>query len=144
MEAKSYKKQQERKQQKVLPSEPEYRIVHRGEMSMQDFTNERSSSRIRRPNELVVTVNLPGVESAKNVELDIFEKRLLLQCSKPLYKLDVSTLINFHDSTTVVSQASAHGCFFITHNICTRGHLHTREWVLTWDTTVYILAIVDC
>ena len=115
---------------------------------MQDFTNERSSSRIRRPNELVVTVNLPGVESAKNVELDIFEKRLLLQCSKPLYKLDVSTLINFHDSTTVVSQASAHGCFFITHNICTRGRLpgietHTFMFVTSqflacfnFDTTI--------
>ena len=57
---------------------------------MQDFTNERSSSRVKRPKELVVSVHLPGVDSAKSVMLDIFEKRLLLQCNKPHYKLDVS------------------------------------------------------
>ena len=90
VEAKSHKKQQERKEKEKPATEPEYTIVHRGEMTMQDFTNERSSSRIRRPKELVVTVQLPGVGSAKSVELDIFEKRLLLQCNKPLYKLDVS------------------------------------------------------
>ena len=64
-------------------------------MSIQDFTNERSSARVRRPKELVVTVDLPGVESAKSVELDIFEKQLLLQCKKPLYKLDVSFDFDF-------------------------------------------------
>lgn len=90
LEAKSYKKQQEKKQKEKQPSEPEYSVVHRGEMTMQDFTNERSSSRIKRPKELVVSVHLPGVDSAKNVELEMFEKRLLLQCSKPHYKLDVS------------------------------------------------------
>lgn len=90
VEAKKHKNQQKKKEQEKPPSEPKYNIVHRGEVSMQDFTNERSSSRVKRPSELVVTVHLPGVESAKNVELEIFEKRLLLQCSKPLYKLDVS------------------------------------------------------
>ena len=90
VEEKSYKKQQENKLKSKEPSEPDYSIVHRGEMTMQDFTNERSSSRVKRPKELVVTVHLPGVDSAKSVELDIFEKRLLLECSNPLYKLDVS------------------------------------------------------
>lgn len=90
LETKSYKKQQEKKQKEKQPSEPEYSIIHRGEMTMQDFTNERSSSRVKRPKELVVSVHLPGVDSAKSVELDIFEKRLLLQCKKPHYMLDVS------------------------------------------------------
>ena len=90
MEAKSRKAQEEKKQKEKPQNEPEYTIVHRGEMSMQDFTNERSSSRIKRPKELVVTVHLPGVKSAKTVELDIFEKSLQLHCPKPLYKLDVS------------------------------------------------------
>ena len=57
---------------------------------MQDFTNERESTRIKRPEQLVVTVNLPGVETASGVDLDIFEKRLVLECTSPLYKLDVS------------------------------------------------------
>lgn len=89
VEAKSHKKQQKKKAAK-LPSEPEYTIVHRGEFTIQDFTNERESTRIKRPKELVVTVKLPGVKSAESVELDIFEKKMVLQCQSPLYKLDVS------------------------------------------------------
>ena len=42
------------------------------------------------PKELVVTVKLPGVESAAAVELDIFEKKIVIQCENPVYKLDVS------------------------------------------------------
>lgn len=57
---------------------------------MQDYTNDRESTLIRRPRELVVTVQLPGVESAGVVELDIFERKMTLQCGTPVYKLDVS------------------------------------------------------
>ena len=57
---------------------------------MQDFTNNRESTRVKRPKELVVTVKLPGVESAAAVELDIFEKKIVIQCENPVYKLDVS------------------------------------------------------
>ena len=78
------------KQKRKQPCEPEYSIVHRGGFSMQDFTNERESTRIKRPEQLMVTVNLPGVETASGVDLDIFEKRLVLECTSPLYKLDVS------------------------------------------------------
>lgn len=80
------------KREKKRYCEPEYTIVHRGGFSMQDFTNERESTRIKRPEQLVVTVNLPGVESAGNVDLDIYEKRLVLECTNPLYKLDVSSV----------------------------------------------------
>ncbi len=89
-EVKSFKTQQQAKEKAKLPSEPKYSILHRGEFSMQDFTNERESSRVRRPKELVVSVELPGVESAAAVQLDIFEKRLLLESETPLHKLDVS------------------------------------------------------
>ena len=57
---------------------------------MQDFTNERNSSCVKRPRNLIVTINLPGVKSASCVDLDIYEKRLTLECADPLYKLDVS------------------------------------------------------
>lgn len=87
--AKKHRKKKHKKKEKQ-PCEPEYSVVHRGGFSMQDFTNERESTRIKRPEQLLVTVKLPGVESAGTVDLDIFEKRLLLECSKPLYKLDVS------------------------------------------------------
>lgn len=72
------------------PSEPRYNILHSGEFTMQDFTNDRESSQIKRPKKLVVSVELPGVKSANAVELDIFEKRLTLECVHPPYKLDVS------------------------------------------------------
>ncbi len=57
---------------------------------MQDFTNDRESSRVKRPERMLVTVELPRVGSASAVDLDIFEKRLTLECASPPYKLDVS------------------------------------------------------
>ena len=38
-----------------------YTVTHRGELDYQDFTNERTSNAIKRPKELVVTVELPGL-----------------------------------------------------------------------------------
>ena len=58
---------------------------------MQDFTNDKQSTLIKRPMELVVNVELPGVESAGIVELDIFEKRVVLKSEAPKYELDVSS-----------------------------------------------------
>ncbi len=72
------------------PSEPRYTIVYSGEFTMQDFTNNRESSRVKRPERMLVSVELPGVDSASAVDLDIFEKRLTLECASPPYKLDVS------------------------------------------------------
>lgn len=72
------------------PTEPKYTILHRGEFTMQDFTNDRESTLIKRPKELVVSVELPGVESAAAVDLDIFEKKMALKSETPFYKLDVS------------------------------------------------------
>lgn len=87
-------KQQKKQQDKAItassPTEPEYTVLHRGEFAMQDYTNSRQSTLIKRPRELVVSVQLPGVESAGKVDLDIFEKKLVLISKKPNFKLDVS------------------------------------------------------
>ena len=53
----SPKKQKEPKP----PDEPRYHVLHRDDLSMQDFTNTRESTLVRRPRELVVTVELPKV-----------------------------------------------------------------------------------
>lgn len=90
LEAKSHKTQQKMRETARLPTEPKYTVLHRGEFTIQDFTNSRESTLIKRPKELVVNVELPGVESAGSVELDIFEKRVVLKSEKPLLKLDVS------------------------------------------------------
>ena len=56
---KSHKKQGPR--QPKPPDEPRYHVLHRDDLSMQDFTNSRESTVVRRPRELVVTVELPNV-----------------------------------------------------------------------------------
>lgn len=78
------------KEKARLAMEPKYTVLHRGEFTMQDFTNERESTLIKRPKELVVSVELPGVESAGSVELDIFERKVVLKSETPPYNLDVS------------------------------------------------------
>lgn len=86
-DAKSRKDQQKKVKP---PTEPNYTVLHRGEFTMQDFTNDKQSTLIKRPMELVVNVELPGIESASSVELDIFEKRVVLKSEAPKYELDVS------------------------------------------------------
>jgi len=80
-----------KKDKPAAATEPKYSVVHRGEFSMQDYTNERCSSLVRRPKELVVKVQLPGVSSVANLEVDIFEERVCLHCKDPCYELDVSS-----------------------------------------------------
>lgn len=48
--------------------EPRYRITHRGEFTMQDYTNDRVSDSVRRPRELVVSIELPGVVSVTSTD----------------------------------------------------------------------------
>ncbi|KAK2562409.1 Protein kintoun, partial [Acropora cervicornis] len=45
-----------------------------------------------RPKEIVVYIELPKLDSAAPVELDILEKQLLLNCKNPCYHLDISLL----------------------------------------------------
>lgn len=72
------------------PSVPEFRIVHRGLIDLQNFTNARDSNPTTRPKELVVYIDLPLLESAAPLELDILEKQLVLGCEKPRYNLDIA------------------------------------------------------
>ena len=66
----SHKKQEEeRVVQHRPPDEPWYHVVHRDDLSMQDFTNTRESTLVRRPRELVVTVELPKVVRGWNVRM---------------------------------------------------------------------------
>ena len=45
------------------PPEPVYSVKYRGEVAMEDFTNNRVSPVVKRPKEIVVTVQLPGLVS---------------------------------------------------------------------------------
>jgi hypothetical protein len=70
---------------------PMYRIVHRGEVDMQDCTNSLVPQvRSMRPKELVVEVELPLCASSNNVDLDVCERSLKLHCDAPKYSLDLA------------------------------------------------------
>ncbi|XP_028402698.1 protein kintoun-like [Dendronephthya gigantea] len=71
-------------------STPEYSIVHRGHLDLQNFTNARDSRTSTRPQELVVNIELPLCATSSGVDLDIFEKKLILDSSDPKYHLDVT------------------------------------------------------
>ncbi|CAI7993800.1 Protein kintoun, partial [Geodia barretti] len=70
--------------------EPVYTVKYRGEVAMEDFTNDRVSPVVKRPKEIVVTVQLPGLTSVGSVELDVTEKQLLLDNKHPPYHLDLA------------------------------------------------------
>ncbi|KAK6181059.1 hypothetical protein SNE40_008997 [Patella caerulea] len=70
---------------------PKYSILHRAELDMQEYTNSRNSKTSTRPKELVVSIDLPLLKSAASADLDIFEKRLVLESKEPAqYKLDIA------------------------------------------------------
>ena len=70
---------------------PNYRIVHRGEIDMQDCTNNiLPQVRSLRPKELLVEIELPLCASSNNVDLDVCERTLKLHCDSPKYSLDLA------------------------------------------------------
>ena len=69
---------------------PVFSIKHRCEVDMQDFRDAADAKPSTRPKELVIEISLPLLKSAASVSLDIFEKSLKLECSKPAkYRLDL-------------------------------------------------------
>lgn len=69
---------------------PKYTVKHRGYLDIQDFCNSKRSFNTR-PKELLVIVELPLLDSAANIELDIFASSLELVSEKPAkYKLVVN------------------------------------------------------
>ncbi|XP_014671983.1 PREDICTED: protein kintoun-like [Priapulus caudatus] len=70
---------------------PKYNIIHRCSVDLQDFVGQNDATHKTQPNELVVAVYLPLLNSASTLELDVFPKSLSLQCDTPAkYKLTVN------------------------------------------------------
>ena len=70
---------------------PVYKIIHRGQMDMQDCVNEIDNRFVTstRPKEIFISIELPLCKSSANVNLDVFEKRLYLDSNEPNYQLDL-------------------------------------------------------
>eukprot|EP00668_Euglena_longa_P046267 GGOE01061951.1.p1 GENE.GGOE01061951.1~~GGOE01061951.1.p1 ORF type:complete len:555 (+),score=184.50 GGOE01061951.1:126-1667(+) len=70
--------------------QPDYALVHRGEVSLGDAWNEREDLKRRLPKELVLTVQLPLMVSSNEADsLEITESRVFLKSDKRMYYLDL-------------------------------------------------------
>lgn len=78
---------------------PKYSIVHRSEIDLQEYRNAPDAKPSTRPRELVIKIELPLLKSAAQANLDIFEKRLMLESTSPaVYKLDLALPYPVDDS----------------------------------------------
>lgn len=79
---------------------PKYNIKYRDEIELDQFRNAPDAKPSTRPKELVVEIDLPLLKSAAQVDLDIFEKQLVLKSEEPAkYKLDLNLPYPVDDNT---------------------------------------------
>lgn len=80
---------------------PKYKIVQRRGVDYQEMTHERDAKlNVTIPSELVVTVDLPLLNSTQDVKLDITKKRLHLLSEKlAKYRLDVGLPYDVEEET---------------------------------------------
>ncbi|XP_063803613.1 protein kintoun [Pseudophryne corroboree] len=71
------------------PTIPHYTIRHRSYVDIQDYRDARDSAPSPVPKELVITVDLPLLSSASEVNLHIEGKALSLESKRPAYKLQI-------------------------------------------------------
>ena len=70
---------------------PKYTIKHRNEIELDQFRNAPDTRPSTIPKELVIEIDLPLLKSATQVDLDIFEKQLVLKSEESAkYKLDLN------------------------------------------------------
>ena len=90
-EKKEAKEKKKKKEEEDEFTEPKYTIKHRSQMDMAQYTNDPYARLSNRPSEIVVEIDLPLVKSAASVDLDIFEKKLVLTNTKyAKYKLELN------------------------------------------------------
>ncbi|XP_060788970.1 protein kintoun isoform X2 [Neoarius graeffei] len=77
------------KQSSLLPIQPHYTIKYRSLVDLQDYSYSRESAPSPRPKEIVITIDLPLLNSAADVDLNITDRKLTLESTKPNYKLEL-------------------------------------------------------
>ncbi|KAM4014323.1 protein kintoun-like [Anomaloglossus baeobatrachus] len=80
------------------PTVPHYTIRHRSYLSLQDYRNSRDSAPSPVPQELVITVYLPLLNSGIAINLQIHPKDLSLESYNPAYKLQLTLPYLVEDS----------------------------------------------
>ncbi|CAL8295978.1 unnamed protein product [Arctogadus glacialis] len=71
------------------PTTPHYKLKYRSFIDLQDFRCSRDSAQSPRPGEIVVTVDMPLLKSAKDTSLEVLGKTLRVECKRPAYRLEV-------------------------------------------------------
>lgn len=71
---------------------PKYKLVQRRDVQFHEMTNELDSKiNVALPKELVLTIDLPLLNSTQDCQLDVTQKMVRLISEKPAkYKLDVA------------------------------------------------------
>ncbi|MEQ2303407.1 hypothetical protein AMECASPLE_016608 [Ameca splendens] len=69
------------------PAKPNYKVKYRSRVDLQDFRYSRDSVQSSRPNEILITIDLPLLKSVRDTSLEIKEKSLLLENKQPAYRL---------------------------------------------------------
>ncbi|KAJ3613511.1 hypothetical protein NHX12_019759 [Muraenolepis orangiensis] len=71
------------------PTIPNYTLKYRSFIDLQDFRCSRDSAQSPRPKEIVVTIDMPLLKSAKETVLEVLGKSLLVESKKPAYRLEL-------------------------------------------------------
>ncbi|XP_058471270.1 protein kintoun isoform X2 [Solea solea] len=76
-------------QEASAPTKPRFTVKYRSFIDLQDYRCSRDSATSPRPKEIVVTVDLPLLKSVRDANLEVKERRLLLDSKKPAYRLEL-------------------------------------------------------
>ncbi|XP_017569267.1 protein kintoun [Pygocentrus nattereri] len=71
------------------PTKPHYSVKYRSVVDLQDYRCSRDSAPGPRPKEIIVTIELPLIKSAGDIDLNVTERSLVLESPKPAYKLEL-------------------------------------------------------
>lgn len=77
------------KQSSLVHIQPHYTIKYRSFLDLQDYRCSRDSAPGPRPKEIVVTIDLPLLKSAANIDLNVTDRKLALETQKSDYKLEL-------------------------------------------------------
>ncbi|XP_061072028.1 protein kintoun [Conger conger] len=74
---------------KTKPTEPHYTVKYRSYIDLQDYRCSRDSAPDPRPKEIVITIDLPLLNSAAKADLNVTAKCIVLESLKPAYRLEL-------------------------------------------------------
>ncbi|KAG7328084.1 hypothetical protein KOW79_008028 [Hemibagrus wyckioides] len=77
------------KQSSLVHIQPHYTIKYRSFVDLQDYRCSRDSAPGPRPKEIVITIDLPLLKSAADVDLNVTDRKLALESQKSDYKLEL-------------------------------------------------------